>query len=246
MPEYRIPVNRGKYKSYTSGGKRVKLPNYFVVDNASDFRKLSRYKWQGTPTGYAFTTGAGLGAGSTPFGKRRPTYAHQYISRRAERGIGFYNDATGSHKLEVDHQNRIRFDNRRANLRQVTKVQNIANRGVSRKAFTGRAATGGRRYQDGVSKNMETKIEQDINLFKSYGAIAKKATGGFKRLTPEQAKANRLATYKKRNQSASFKVSQKKYYEKTKNSEARKASVKKANQKYYAKKKASSKKITKK
>lgn len=176
MPIYKIPVNRGKYTSYTdSKGVKHRLPNYFTVSTKSDYDKLSKFKWQGNPKGYAFTVAKGLGAGYDAYGRLRPTYAHAYISRREEHGVGYYKNSSGLVVAkEVDHANRLRYDNRRENLRQVTAAQNIANRDVSKRPVSGNIG-GGRRVRDRNSVRDETRFANQLDLFNRLGNTSQKA-----------------------------------------------------------------------
>lgn len=77
-----------------------------IVDD-EDFEWLSRYKWCYTKAGYAVRA-------SRINGKRRTVYMHREILQ-APAG------------LEVDHINGDKLDNRRSNLRIVTKQQNMFN-----------------------------------------------------------------------------------------------------------------------
>lgn len=81
-----------------------------IVDEA-DYMRLSRWKWSYSNSGYAMR-------GTTAGGKKSRGYTmHRQI-------LGLIH---GDGK-EVDHINKDRLDNRRANLRVVTRKENCANR----------------------------------------------------------------------------------------------------------------------
>ena len=90
----------------------------FQID-AEDFEAVSRYVWHLQSSGYP----------ATNIGKR-PTYCrvlllHLFLFGRAPLG------------LEWDHINRDKLDNRRSNLRAVTRTTNLRNSGVQRNNLNG-------------------------------------------------------------------------------------------------------------
>lgn len=197
MPIYKIPVHRGKYTSYSSGGKRVKLPNYFTVDNKADYKKLSKYKWYGNAEGYAYTTNAkGLGANYTRSGKLAPVYAHAYISRREE-GVKTYFSPNGVRvRLSSDHQNQLRWDNRRANLRLATKQQQLANRSVAKNTKVKKVKVYGEsKYQRRDTKDFNTQIKSQKQALRFFG-IAKQG-GRVKYKTEAEKRAAEKAVSKR-------------------------------------------------
>lgn len=93
--------------------KRIKLNKGFValVDD-SDFEYLNQWKWF-EHHGYAVRTKR---IGLRKFNKISEIYMHRLINQTSE---GF----------DTDHINRNKLDNRRCNLRTVTRSQNQFNRG---------------------------------------------------------------------------------------------------------------------
>lgn len=93
--------------------RRIKLTRgkYAIVD-PDDFERLNRYKWQCTNLGYA-----------------RRTASRMCDKRRKRVAIQMHNVVcTTPQGMTVDHINRNRLDNRKANLRAVTLEQNNWNR----------------------------------------------------------------------------------------------------------------------
>lgn len=91
--------------------KQIPLRNsdkYALVD-AEDFERLNHWKWYLSPDGYAV-------AGRWMDGKVKTIRMHRLINQTP---IG----------LETDHINGNRLDNRKTNLRTVTRQQNTMNRG---------------------------------------------------------------------------------------------------------------------
>lgn len=86
-----------------------------IVDD-EDFTELAQYRWQCTVTGYARRRKPGV----------KPTWVfmHREIVK----------PPTG---CEVDHKNQNKLDNRRSNLRVVTRQQNVWNRPVQPRNKTG-------------------------------------------------------------------------------------------------------------
>lgn len=95
----------------------VLTQNKVAVVSDQDFEWLNRWKWQYGSDGYARRTAL---AG----GKQILLAMHRQI--------------TGCPKgLEVDHINRVRLDNRRENLRIVTRKQNSHNLGIRKNNTSG-------------------------------------------------------------------------------------------------------------
>lgn len=82
-----------------------------VIVDPEDFEWLSKYKWQWN-NGHVRCKG-------------EKSYMHRMVLR-----------LDGS-KLEADHKNCIRHDNRKVNLRVATRGQNVRNRGLHRNNTTG-------------------------------------------------------------------------------------------------------------
>lgn len=87
-------------------GSRTEKKIYTLVDDR-DFEMLSKNSWSLNQDGYA------VGAIRVE-GKFRHVFLHHSILPKKE-------------QLEVDHINQIKLDNRRENLRYVTKSDNLAN-----------------------------------------------------------------------------------------------------------------------
>lgn len=79
---------------------------FAIVDN-EDFERLSQYKWLLTHLGYAYRS-------SFANGKQTQFWMHREILN-AQKGF------------DVDHVNRDRVDNRKANIRIATRSQNKCN-----------------------------------------------------------------------------------------------------------------------
>lgn len=95
-----------------------------VLVDAEDYAYLSQWKW------YAKSAGTGQGhyaARSVRDAKRiRTIRMHRLLMQKElDAAPGF---------REVDHRNRIRLDNRRKNLRVVTKQDNLKNRVFKKKS----------------------------------------------------------------------------------------------------------------
>lgn len=80
-----------------------------VLIDISDIQLVSGYHWTDNGRGYVRT-----------FNKTTPVYMHRMIMGDIPEG------------LEVDHINRNKYDNRRSNLRLVTRIQNCNNRNKAR------------------------------------------------------------------------------------------------------------------
>ena len=91
---------------YTSGRQRIA----FLIDTA-DYESVGRYKWYRQKNGYLR---ADIGYGR---GNKKAIRLHQFIMGKAPMG------------LEWDHINRDKLDNRRGNLRIVTRTGNLRNKG---------------------------------------------------------------------------------------------------------------------
>ena len=81
----------------------------FQIDDA-DYEAVSQYSWYIGGNGYPTTS---IGKGST----HRPIYLHAFLAGRAPDG------------LQNDHISRDRTDNRRSNLRVVSRTVNMRNTG---------------------------------------------------------------------------------------------------------------------
>jgi hypothetical protein len=94
--------------------------SYALVDR-SDFEVVSKYFWSNDGHGYA------QGNVEKINGRWRPVKLHVFLMNRVHAKDG----------LEVDHCNRQRRDNRRRNLRVVTKTGNMWNASTHRDNKTG-------------------------------------------------------------------------------------------------------------
>jgi hypothetical protein len=100
----------------------IHMPNGMsaIVDD-EDYDRLSGYSW------YANTDR-----------RRRVTYAYRKAGGRRGRSVAMHREvAQPPPGLEVDHINGNGLDNRRSNLRLVTRQQNSMNRGLNRNNTTG-------------------------------------------------------------------------------------------------------------
>jgi len=96
--------------------KKIKLTQgrYALVDD-EDFNWLNQWKWCfDRSNGYAHRN-------QWVNGKNRKIYMHRIILGNP-RGILI--------KVETDHKNRNKLDNRRKNLRVVTRSENVLNKGL--------------------------------------------------------------------------------------------------------------------
>ncbi len=137
------PFNYGKLK----GG----VKNYTVVSK-QDVKFVAKKKLYFTPKGYVQTV---IG------GKRIDL--QRYIANRKDRGL-----ITGA---QVDHKNRLEYDNTRGNLRQVSQRANLGNRGVSKKRFVGSGKVNGAKFDYigliGRKTLRREKLEADLKGFYS-------------------------------------------------------------------------------
>jgi len=105
--------------------RRIKLTNcnkYTTVDDC-DYEKASSVTWAMTPDGYARrNVCVGKVDGKQ---KQKKLYLHRFL-------------LDAPHGFDVDHKNHNRLDNRRSNLRILTRALNLLNRraALSRKAKT--------------------------------------------------------------------------------------------------------------
>ena len=153
--------------------RRIKLTRgkYAIVD-ADDFERLNQYKWHWAHPGYA----------------KRLVSDRSGIRRRQ---VGVYMHRmvrTAPDGMVVDHINREKLDNRKANLRVATRRQNGWNRKFKRK--------GGKTHYNGIrwDRNKQTwQVRLTINgrresfgyyadeeaAAKAYDRIAKKHRGEY-------------------------------------------------------------------
>lgn len=99
----------------------LKQPGFAVIDSDL-FAWLNQWKWSLSPEGYAYRY-------ERISGKARKIYMHRVINQTP---LGFY----------TDHNNGIKLDNRRQNLRTATRCQNNHNsskhqRGQPHSSFKG-------------------------------------------------------------------------------------------------------------
>lgn len=117
-------AKRVKIKANVSPSIKGKFPGYFYVDedvanrivDKTRNRRFRDLHFSVNLKGYAFTNSKSLKGGYKTANGGTTTYVHQFVygSRKA----GF----------QIDHKNRRRNDNTSANLRQVTRAENYANR----------------------------------------------------------------------------------------------------------------------
>lgn len=91
-------------EKYVEG--RLRDGDCFLID-LEDFEKVSRYRWHKT-TGYMKNT-------------HKNCMMHRYI-------LGLVGNKEARYKIEVDHINRNRLDNRKCNLRIISKQDNMKNK----------------------------------------------------------------------------------------------------------------------
>lgn len=146
-----------------------KHPNVFVLVDEEDFEKLNQWKWY-------YNTGCAVRG-----------YPRRILMHREIMG-----NPVGK---EVDHINMNRLDNRRANLRIVTRSQNLLNRNKQKNntsGFKGVSWKDGRWYVQlgvGKKKNLVLGYFDDIQeAAKAYDIAAKKFYGKVARLNYEEKK----------------------------------------------------------
>lgn len=100
--------------------KKIKLSQnkYTLVDN-QDFDYLNHWKWCLGSGGYAIRT---------EYNPKRTIYMHRIL---------FTVQTLFGDKLDIDHINRNKLDNRRSNLRLATRSQNQFNRSATKRSSTG-------------------------------------------------------------------------------------------------------------
>jgi HNH endonuclease len=153
--------------------RRIKLTRgqYALVD-VEDFERLNEYSWYCTSYGYAMCRTV---PEKLRKGKKRHAYMHRLLCPVPE-------------EMVVDHINRNKLDNRKANLRPATKRQNAWNgtfkkragktcyRGVlwdkALKKWRVRLDINGRRKSFGV-------YADEIEAAKAYDRVVKKYRGEF-------------------------------------------------------------------
>jgi hypothetical protein len=99
-------IQVGDYTKLLVYSKQGVLKGVILVDN-SDLEKVKDYKWYISTGGYAFTV---VKDGD----KWKTTQLHRFLIHAPD-------------NIEVDHINRNRLDNRRRNLRLVSRLQNCHN-----------------------------------------------------------------------------------------------------------------------
>jgi len=92
--------------------KKIQLTQgkFAIVDDV-DFAKANKYKWYATKSSYNWYAARG----NRVNGQVKTIYMHRFIM----------NCPTG---MEVDHKNTNSLDNRRENLRNCTRKENLQNR----------------------------------------------------------------------------------------------------------------------
>lgn len=92
-----------------------------IVDD-DDFQLINEHKWRLSNNGYARTNSSRLERADR---KQVQILMHKMIMEISDK------------KLEVDHKNRNKLDNRRENLRVATKTQNSANKPAEKRNKVG-------------------------------------------------------------------------------------------------------------
>lgn len=92
----------------------------FALVSKEDFEFLCQWTWNATPKGYAIRTCRAI--------EKKTVYMHVEVAKRC----GIFSEG-----LQVDHINREKLDNRRANLRSTTNQMNQANVGLSKNNSSG-------------------------------------------------------------------------------------------------------------
>lgn len=101
------PGTRSRHLGGASMTKMIPLTQgKFALVDDEDFEYISKFKWAFNSVGYAVR--------SEPRPSKRVILMHRVISNAAD-------------KMEVDHRNGNRLDNRRSNLRECSKSQNQQN-----------------------------------------------------------------------------------------------------------------------
>lgn len=164
--------------------KRIYLagkPNkgkFLLVDD-EDFEYLNQWKWLLTNSGYASRAkSTGIRQPDKLTYKYKTLYMHREIMGNPE-------------KLEVDHINRDKLDNRRSNLRVVTRKQNGRNtstnygrsiyRGVSFDDRMGRKKWHAAITVDGIHKSLKYFLTE-FEAAQAYNKAAREYHGKFARL----------------------------------------------------------------
>ena len=97
---------------------------YWAIVDAEDYERLAQSKW-------CIKKG---GSGGDPYAARTVRYGKHFITLRLHRVIMQEELNAIPDKREVDHINHNTLDNRKRNLRVVTKKENLANRDFPQKA----------------------------------------------------------------------------------------------------------------
>lgn len=100
--------------------------NYTLIDK-EDFEYFNHWKWHCSSSGYACRS-VYLGAKGNVRSKRGVILLHRAILERS--GVKI-------EKLEIDHYNGVKLDNRKANLRIATKSQNQMNTFIPKRNTSG-------------------------------------------------------------------------------------------------------------
>lgn len=148
-----------------------------AIVSDEDLGYLIRRKWHAAKKGYA-----ACGANASE-GFAKPAYMHRVIMERMLGG-------PVPDKMQVDHINGDKLDNRRDNLRLVTNSQNHMNKngmpkksssykGVCREAWTGKWLA--QIVKDGENTRLGRFTEED-DAARAYDEAAKKLFGEFAKL----------------------------------------------------------------
>lgn len=151
----------------------IKIPltqNKFALIDAEDFGKISAHSWCYHQSGYAFR---GMRIG----GKNQIIRMHREITQAPQ-------------ELEVDHINGDKLDNRKANLRLVTRQQNSFNTGPrkgSKSQFKGVGwFSRDRKWRARIMLNGKEihlgLFEREIDAAEAYNSAALEFFGEFARL----------------------------------------------------------------
>lgn len=149
--------------------KTIKLTKgYFTIVDDKDFDVLNKYKWH-ICAGYA---------ARLQYPERKYIYMHRQILE--------------AHEKQVDHINYDKLDNRRCNLREATKGQNMANTKLRRTNKSGfKGVTFYKAYKKWAAEiTINYKrislgyFDNKENAAKAYNKAAIKYFGEYARLNP--------------------------------------------------------------
>lgn len=120
---------------------------YQIEIDKEDLEKVKKYRWRvDKNTGYVYSDFLGI-----------KVYLHRYI-------MGIHNSKDGK---VIDHKNRDKSDNRRANLRIVTQAQNLRNLSILSNSNTGYRNI----YKKGKKFCLMSNYQGRVTYFGTYPTI---------------------------------------------------------------------------